>query len=170
MRMISTVIVLIICAALVACGGPKVTVIDPESSTPTLQFLDTGSFDRTLAGYLKGVPEAVSITFVGDVTTNNIPDRMQSWLTKVEKYDGQVKAEPDPEISKDRSIIIGAAIAGVTLAYKYYDYETTRRMYKTSENYDVTEPLDTPRDDGIEQPGQGDQSGLPIRNGGLPRV
>lgn len=99
----------------------------------TISFFDSGGFDRKLSDILRADPPEASITFVTSPTVNDLPERLDKWLVAVEKYDGTVAMEPDPEMAQ-RSII-GEILSLVTGVYKISKY---RHTYGPVGEYDAT--------------------------------
>ncbi len=109
-------LVFLSCSVLTGCAtGSKQDAVDPED--PNIQnavyFLDSASFDNKLYKMLAEAPPSVTVKFPQTVTLNEIPKRLDRWFYKVEKFDGEVKLEVDPNFSSKGiitelySIVIG---------------------------------------------------------------
>lgn len=122
------------CSLLIGCAaGPDQSTLDePDSDTPNVVFfLDSASFDNKLYKILAQAPPAVTVRFPQTVTLNEIPARLDRWFYKVEKFDGAVTLEVDPNFSSRGiitelySIVIGAYVIIREKALydpvKYYD-------------------------------------------------
>lgn len=114
---------------LLACAGQNAT----PGATPQkeVQFLDTSGFDRKLSASLAGTEPEVNVVFPANITLNNIPERMDKWLSKVEKYGGRVEIQAEPEAG--RSII--TEIFG--LFVKAYEAIEEVFIYSPAKNYNV---------------------------------
>ncbi len=99
-----------------------------------LKFIDSGTFDRKLSMALRKVPQTFTTTFVGTVTTNHIPERLDKWFSMVEKHGGTVDVEPEKEELAKRGLI-GEAISLVVGAYNFMK---EKAIYSPVQRYNVT--------------------------------
>jgi len=106
-----------------------------EKSVPPIDYSDLDTFDRSLSGALRGRASNVTVQFVVPTTVNEIPARMDKWLSMVEKYGGQVKAAPDPDIPATSRGMISDVISLVVGAY---NLAREKILYGPSENYNAT--------------------------------
>ena len=79
------------------------------SAKSSLTFIDLKKFDDELNESLGEIKEPVSVNFYTPLSPNDIPQRLQKWLTMVEKNGGKInivspEGEPTP---KDPTIILG---------------------------------------------------------------
>ena len=118
-----------LCLSLASCSGQNTAA----GTTPQkeVQFLDTSGFDRKLSASLAGTEPEVNVVFPANITLNNIPERMDKWLSKVEKYGGRVEIQAEPEAG--RSII--TEIFG--LFVKAYEAVEELFIYSPAKNYNV---------------------------------
>lgn len=98
-------------------------------------FIDSRNFDSKLSRALKDDHSEVTVTFLGDVSINEIPKRMEEWLAKAEHYEGTVAVEPDPKLAKTKSASV--VIAGITVAVATYKYLRRKSLFRPVEDYDV---------------------------------
>lgn len=96
-----------------------------------VQFLDSGSFDRKLSSALAADQPQVSVLFPAAITLNNIPERLDKWLGKVEKFGGTVEIQAEPE--PGRGLI--SEIFGLFI--KAYDAIEETVIYSPAKNYNV---------------------------------
>lgn len=116
-------------AVLAACAGRN-----PAEGAPALaevQFLDSGSFDRKLSSSLAAKQPLVTVVFPASITLNNIPERMDKWLAKVEKFGGKVEIQPEPVAGR------GIISEIFSLFIKAYDAIEEAVIYAPAKNYDV---------------------------------
>ena len=66
-----------------------------SASTPErqLSFIDIGKFDSDLAASLSSNLPDVDVLFYSKVSPNNIPERLQKWISAAENSGGKVKVE-----------------------------------------------------------------------------
>ncbi len=114
---------------LCACAGQNAAA----GATPQkeVQFLDSLSFDRKLSASLAVNEPEVTVFFPASITLNNIPERMDKWLSKVEKFGGKVEIQAEPDA--DRGII--SEIFG--LFVKAYEAIEEAVIYSPAKNYNV---------------------------------
>lgn len=106
---------------------------------PTVSFFDSNNFDKRLSSTLRRGSEAVVVTFEASSSVNAIPERLNKWLSAVEKYDGTVQFQPDPDypalatrgLPGLESLVIGA----FTLLY---DAIANKILYGPVKGYDTT--------------------------------
>ncbi len=82
--------------ALASCAS-NVSLSSAVELTPTgakLSFLDITKFDRDLSGSLQDKNASVEVAFYDKVSPNNVPDRLQKWISVVEADGGKVLVEP----------------------------------------------------------------------------
>lgn len=113
---------------LAACAGQNAAPVTPQKE---VQFLDSSSFDRKLSASLAGTEPEVNVVFPANITLNNIPERMDKWLSKVEKYGGRVEIQAEPEAG--RSIITEI----FSLFVKAYEALEEIFIYTPAKDYNV---------------------------------
>jgi len=128
-RLVPFWLVLCLSVLLAACAGKQAA--DPAVAQQEVQFLDTGGFDRKLSSALSANQPEVMVTFPAAITLNNIPERLDKWFSKVEKYGGTVDIQAEPE--PGRSII--SEIFGLFI--KAYDAIEEAVIYSPVKNYNV---------------------------------
>lgn len=108
-----------------------------EPPPSQLRFLDSDNFEAEFrAALAHGYPQ-VTIVFAGkDATLNNLPDRLDKWLTAVKKFDNRVDVEPDPSISAVRGKGIGIG-AVLSLGMTAYGIITQQLHYLPARDYHV---------------------------------
>lgn len=74
-----------------------------------IRFIDLSKFDTDLERALKGSNESITVMFYEKTSPNNMPNRLQKWVTAVEKSGGKIDVEPPPDEPRPRSpaILIG---------------------------------------------------------------
>lgn len=60
-------------------------------------FIDIPKFDRELHAALSNQTDPVNVTFYEKVSPNKVPERLQKWISIVEKTGGKVDIEPPPD-------------------------------------------------------------------------
>lgn len=127
-------LILLCSLILCSCATKSVNLFEPGQSKPKMEFIDISKFDRDLSTSLSDKHDSVEVAFYDKVSPNNVPDRLQKWLSSVEKTGGKVEVRrPEGEFaSKDPLALL--SLAGTlfstlkTLATKPFeqDYETTK--------------------------------------------
>ena len=125
---------LIVTALLAACAS------EPPAPPPkeSVGYIDTNSFDRSLASSLNAELETIEIPVSDRMSPVAIPDRLNKWLSAVDANGGniQVKQIPDEQGGKQRGFpiaVIGLAIEVVRLLRGTPE----ERLYKPAANYDA---------------------------------
>jgi len=102
---------------------------------PTIDFLNTGSFDHQMSSALRGKPQTVTVNLLAPATLNNLPERLGSWLTMVERHHGKVELQNDSKV-QTRGFIdpVSLVVSGILL-YKILE---ERAMYSPVGAYNAT--------------------------------
>jgi hypothetical protein len=92
-------------AALTLAG--LIVFSSPQSlAQPTpepIRFIDLSKFDSDLERALKGSNQSITVMFYEKTSPNNMPNRLQKWVTAVEKSGGKIDVEPPPDEPRPRS-------------------------------------------------------------------
>jgi len=96
-----------------------------------VQFLDSFSFDRKLSASLGAKQPQVDVLFPATITLNNIPERMDKWLSKVEKFGGTVEIQAEPETGR------GIITEIFSLFVKAYEAAEEALIYGAAKDYNV---------------------------------
>lgn len=115
----------------------------PVQSGQDLVFVDLQSFDRQLASTLSSDRPTVAVDFYDKVSPNELPVRLQRWLTEVETQGGKIRVEPPPNDLGTRSPLAALSlVSGLLNSMKLIDKVQTDRMYQSVKNHDVVIQLD----------------------------
>jgi dihydroxy-acid dehydratase len=77
-----------------------------------LSFIDIGNFDRELTASLNAPLDSVDVVFYEKVSPNKMPERLQKWISAVERSGGNVKVETPPNEPKPRSALTILSLLG----------------------------------------------------------
>ena len=80
-----------------------------ETSKSEVVFVDFGKFDTELNASLNQIKGPVTVTFYDPVSPNKIPERLQKWLSSVEKSGGKVDINPPAGdmVAKNPAMFLG---------------------------------------------------------------
>jgi hypothetical protein len=108
---------------IIGCSS-TVNTFQEVKPTNQLNFIDLGKFDRELAVSLKDIDESVGVSFYEKVSPNQVPERLQKWISSVEQSGGRVNVEqPKGEMtSKDPFSIISIISSIIGGAKNFADY------------------------------------------------
>ena len=81
-------------AALVGCAADTSLVNSKVEAKSNIVFIDIGKFDSELHASLVEKSEPVVVSFYDKVSPNAMPERLQKWLTTVERSGGKIEIEP----------------------------------------------------------------------------
>ncbi len=96
-----------------------------------VQFLDTTGFDYKLSASLEAKQEQVDVLFPAVITLNNIPERMDKWLSRVEKFGGKVEIQAEPEAGR------GLITEIFSLFIKAFEVAEEKLIYAPVKDYNV---------------------------------
>ena len=103
-------------------GSPGNTAASAE-----LDFFDSSRFDSRLSASLDSGRDEVTARFVGPVTVNEIPERMDKWFFMIEKYEGTVALEPTgPEARGFLTDIISLTVGAYNAIKEKMTYDPAR--------------------------------------------
>jgi hypothetical protein len=103
----------------------------------SVDFFDVRGFDRAISSGLKGDAQTITVQFQAPVTVNDIPERLNTWLTWVEKYEGSVEIQEDPG-SPTRGVISGGLFLIIGAATGVYRAIKTQLLYGPVKEYQAT--------------------------------
>ncbi|WP_027474974.1 hypothetical protein [Curvibacter gracilis] len=110
----------IVAAALL--GGLGQAVAQTEASAvarPAIPFLDLPRFDKELAEALQADQAEVGVSFYGKVTPNDVPVRLQKWLTAIEQSGGRLDVSPPPgDVTPRNPALLLGLVSGLWSALK----------------------------------------------------
>ena len=115
-------------------------------STPTgarLSFLDISKFDRDLSGSLQDRNASVEVAFYDRVSPNNVPDRLQKWISVVEVNGGKVLVEPPPNELVSRSPLAALSLIGTLItSIKGFAQFNSEKIYESAKGRDAVISLE----------------------------
>lgn len=112
---------------------------DPVKPPPSqMRFFDSDNFEGEFRASLAHGHDQVTVVFAGkDATLNNLPDRMDKWLTAVKgKFGNRVDVEPDPSIQAVRGKGIGIGTV-LSLGMSAYAAITQHVYYLPASDYNA---------------------------------
>jgi len=74
-----------------------------QEAAPVVRFIDITKFDTDLERALTNGNAPVNVTFYERTSPNNMPNRLQKWISSVEKSGGRVDVEPPADEPTPRS-------------------------------------------------------------------
>jgi len=99
-----------------------------SQAKPNITFIDTSKFDVDLSESLVAIKNPVEVDFYTLITPNEIPPRLEKWLSAVNKTGGKVNiASPVGEpVPKSPALILGL-FSGLWNAFKIFGTERTAK-------------------------------------------
>lgn len=98
---------------------------------PSLPYVNSEAFDRKLSSSLADRPASYELLFPLPVSMKKLPERLDKWLSAIEKSGGKVEAVPVPELR-------GLFADLLELAVRLYDLATGRDLYEPAQYYNAT--------------------------------
>ena len=95
-----------------ACSTPSPTGPIGKEPKQKLSFIDIGNFDRELTAALNAPLDSVDVVFYEKVSPNKIPERLQKWISAVERTGGTVKVESPPNEPTPRNVMTILSLLG----------------------------------------------------------
>jgi len=118
-----------------AGGTDRTSGTSRPEGDPSIDFFNAATFDNKLSSALRGKSPTVTVQFLAPTTLNNIPERVGTWLTMVEKYEGTIRLQDDSK-AKTRGLIdpISLVLGAIALYKKVGEHF----MYKPVGAYNAT--------------------------------
>ena len=131
--------------ALAACASnvPLSSAVESTATGAKLSFLDISKFDRDLSGSLQDKNASVEVAFYDKVSPNNVPDRLQKWISVVEANGGKVLVEPPPNELVARSPLAALSLIGTLVtSIKGFAKFNSERIYEAAKGRDAVISLE----------------------------
>jgi len=106
----------------------------PSDKSAQLAFLDLSGFDADLSQSMREENREVVVKVPGRFSLNEIPDRMDKWLSRIKESGGKVQAEEIPKDGMQTRGIVGALI---DIVVAVYSAAQEHALYAPAENYNV---------------------------------
>ena len=95
---------------------------------PEITFIDTQKFDSELSSSLSSIQKPVEVNFYSPITPNEIPPRLEKWLSMIDKSGGKVNiASPVGEPAPKSPALILGLFSGLWNAFKILGKESTAK-------------------------------------------
>ena len=137
-RLISNVILSTILLSLLGClpgtgsPPPKIEWVEPTVNHSALKYINSAAFDESLSNAMKQHNTPIEVSVLVPFSSNNIPERLDSWLTTVTENGGEMKTEP---ASGEDEKNVAALVLSL---YSIYRLIKAQVRYVPAENYHAT--------------------------------
>jgi hypothetical protein len=109
-------------AVLSGCANDQAIVNSKTEAKTNITFIDINKFDAELSASLAGKSEPISVSFYEKVSPNAMPERLQKWLTTVERTGGKVDIESPPnELAPKNPMILISLFSGLWSGMKSFN-------------------------------------------------
>ncbi|RDH84091.1 MAG: hypothetical protein DIZ80_08135 [endosymbiont of Galathealinum brachiosum] len=98
-----------------------------------INYIDSSVFDSQFTQLLTGEANSVSVEVMGDISINNIPERLNSWLENSTMNGSTVTMVDSRDVEKDR----GLPGKVLQLIYEYYKEYQSNIKYEYAGHYDI---------------------------------
>ena len=131
--------------ALASCAinVPLSSAVELTPTGAKLSFLDISKFDRDLSGSLQDKHASVEVAFYDKISPNNVPDRLQKWISVVEADGGKVLVEPPPNELVARSPFAAVSLIGTLItSIKGFAQFNSEKIYESAKGRDAVISLE----------------------------
>ena len=126
-----------------ACGTVSYVVVESIVPKEKLSFVDIPTFDRDLSASLKAPYDAVEVAFYEKVKPNNMPEKLQRWVSSVERDGGKVKVEPPPnELIPKNPLGVLSLLGTLNSSLKYLSQYQNDKLFDASKGRDAVITLE----------------------------
>jgi hypothetical protein len=95
-----------------ACAAPPHIVKIDGPPKAKVTFIDVANFDAELASSLNAPLDSVEVLFYEKISPNKMPERLQKWISAIERSGGNVKINTPPNEPKPRSPLALLSLLG----------------------------------------------------------
>jgi len=131
--------------ALASCAAnvPLSSAVEITPVGAKLSFLDISKFDRDLSASLQANATSVEVAFYDKVSPNNVPDRLQKWISVVEADGGKVLVQPPPNELVARSPFTAVSLIGSLItSIKAFAHFSSDKIYESAKGRDAVISLE----------------------------
>jgi hypothetical protein len=131
--------------ALASCATnvPLSSAVEVSPSGEMISFLDISKFDRDLSTLLQVKTASIEVAFYEKVSPNNVPERLQKWISVIEADGGKVLVEPPPNELVARNPLAALSLIGTLItSIKGFAKFNSERIYETAKGRDAVISLD----------------------------
>jgi len=139
------ILIVVFSLALVSCAAnvPLSSAVEITPAGAKLSFLDISKFDRDLSTSLQAKAASVEVAFYDKVSPNNVPDRLQKWISVVEADGGKVLVEPPPNELVARSPFAAVSLIGTLItSIKGFAQFNSEKIYESAKGRDAVISLE----------------------------
>lgn len=123
---------LIACSLVIFLAGCQTSQSVPVKDT--LTFIDTQSFDESMAASLTSNKSPVTIDFYSPVTPNAIPPRIDKWMAMAQKSGGKISVtQPDGEPTPKNPMLLLGLFTGL--------WEVISKLSKEKDSYSMEDSV-----------------------------
>jgi hypothetical protein len=106
-------------AALFGCANEQAALNAKAEAKDKIVFIDIAKFDSELHASLVNKEEPIVVSFYDQVSPNGMPDRLQKWLTSVERTGGKIEIESPPnELAPKDPMLLFSLFSGLWSSIK----------------------------------------------------
>ena len=104
-----------------------------------LRFIDADTFDQNLSKSMSIDNDTITVSMIGKVSINKIPERLGKWLSMITTEMGKVdfKSTTPPKPINERNTGSLAITAVMGLLPSTYDFLKNKFFYSSAEKYDA---------------------------------
>ncbi|MFK5969082.1 MAG: hypothetical protein QM487_03030 [Candidatus Marithrix sp.] len=121
---------------LISCTSNQTKTKDELAN---LHFVDADTFDQNLSESMSIDNDTITVSMIGKVSVNKIPERLGKWLsvitTKMGKVDFKSTTPPEPINERNTGSLAITAVIG--LLPSTYDFLKDKFFYGSAEKYDA---------------------------------
>ena len=143
--MLKKITVIALTTVLLGCAPrvPLTEPVAPASAQSKISFVDIGKFDRDLSASLLAQKTPVQIAFYEKVSPNQVPERLQKWISVVEAEGGKVLVEPPPNELVARSPLAAIGLLGSLISsLKSFAQFKSEQIYTAAKGKNVVIALE----------------------------
>jgi hypothetical protein len=137
MRQLLGLLLMLVMVTSCVSGGDRSQTL-ATAAAPSLDFVNLGSFDRTMSAALRDRPQTVTVNLLVPTTVHDIPERLGTWLTMVDQYSGTIELQRDPEYPATRGFEFGVLTQAASLLVRAYKLIEHKLLYGPVREYNAT--------------------------------
>ena len=107
------------------------TISKSPEELENVVFIDTSLFDKDLADAMSADTESITVVPVGNLSVNQLPERLSKWLGAVSDKQGEIEITPKVEGTKSFGLLF-------SLLPPLFNYLREESSYGLAGNYNAT--------------------------------
>ncbi len=126
----SILLILLGCIPGMSNTNPTNSLFRSSVNHTDLEYFDSTAFDESLSNAMKQTDDQIEVSVLTPFSSNNVPERLDTWLTVIKENGGDVNTQP----AENERNVIAIALA----LYSVYQLVKKQVRYFPAKHYNAT--------------------------------